>query len=318
MNDTPTPTGLHHVTAICGDPRENRRFYSELLGLRLVKKTVNFDDPGTYHLYYGDRVGSPGTLLTFFAWTSPPPMTFARGRAGAGQISEAILRAPSAACEWWMSRFAAAAIDFDLPDAIFGARSITARDPDGMGVRIVFEDGPDSAAFWPEGPVPVEHAIRAVQGVAILTHDPAPTAELLTGPLGFRAAGEETGTHRYVLGTADEGGAWVDLVVDPEVGPGRMGIGAIHHVAWRAPGKDDELAQRKSLGARGYTVTPVRDRNYFESIYFNEPGGVVFEIATDAPGFTVDETEAELGRQLRLPPWLEPRRERIEARLPAF
>jgi glyoxalase family protein len=309
--------GIHHVTAICGDPRRNVDFYSGLLGLRLVKKTVNFDDPGSYHLYYGDGIGAPGTILTFFAWTAVPPMAPARGRVGTGQITRTAFAIPSAALEWWVDRLASRAVEFDGPFRRFDEEVIALLDPDGFVVELVTSDRADLPTPWVEGPVPPERAVRRVHGVSIAVPRREASAKLLVDILGLREGRDDGQRFRFLAGSDGEE-ASVDLLVDPDGNQGRMGIGAIHHVAWRARDRAHQDRLREALVAAGYEVSEVFDRNYFHSIYFREPGGVVFEIATDAPGFTADESREGLGEALKLPPWLEPRRERIEARLPAL
>jgi glyoxalase family protein len=303
----------HHVTAIAGDPQANVNFYEGLLGLRLVKRTVNYDDPGTWHLYYGDGVGSPGTLLTFFPWTGLPPMVRAQGRRGAGQLDAVQFRIPAGSVEWWTDRLASRAVDFDGPARRFGAAVIGVRDPDGLLVELVATGGAGVAHPWRGAPVPPEHAIVAVDGVSMVVNDVASTSAFVRDVLGFEPGGDEEARHRFTAG-----GSHLDVVVEPGAAPGRMGIGAIHHVAWRAADDAEQARWSGAVEAAGIPVTPVQDRKYFRSVYFREPAGVVFEIATDGPGFGVDEADAELGMALQLPAWLEPRRERIAARLPHF
>lgn len=305
--------GIHHVTAIASAPQANADFYAGLLGLRLVKRTVNYDDPSTWHLYYGDGVGTPGTIMTFFAWTGLPPMADGRGRRGAGQIDRVSFRIPATSLQYWQDRLAAQAVDFGGPTTVFGAAVLTLADPDGIVVELVAAGGAGAARPWQEGPVPAEHAIKGIAGVGVVVNDVAPTAGLLVETMGLEAAGVESNRHRFLAG-----GEYLDLLAEPESRPGTMGIGVTHHVAWRAADRAEQDTWRQRLVAAGYAPTPVQDRNYFESIYYRDPAGVVFEVATDGPGFTVDETEAELGSGLRLPRWLEPRRERIAARLPDF
>ena len=309
-----TLPGIHHVTAICGEPQRNLVFYTNLLGLRLVKKTVNFDDPGTYHLYYGDALGSPGTILTFFAWVLPPMVT-ARARRGTGQISATSFSIPAASLDFWIDRLAATAIDFEGPAERFGEPVISLEDPDGLPLELVARGGGALRAPWTQGPVPEEHAIRGFAGVTLCLNGCERTAELLTATMGARRLAEEGSRLRFQVGDAEEG-ATIDLHRRPESEPGRMGIGAVHHIAWRTPSGETQLEWRRLLAEAGLDVTPVRDRHYFQSIYYREPGGVLFEIATDLPGFTVGEAPAQLGTHLELPPWLEPRRQALEARLP--
>lgn len=307
--------GIHHITAICSDPQRNLDFYVELLGLRLVKKTVNFDDPGSYHLYYGDGVGSPGTIMTFFAWTGLPPMVSGQGRQGTGQITATSFSIPAQSYNYWVDRLSAAAVNFDTGESHFGEHLITLQDPDGLPLELVAHLAGALRSPWVGGPVPLEHAIRGFAGATLCLSGYQHTAELLTGTLGFHEVGHEGSRFRFRLGEGDEA-ANIDLHCQPEENPGRMGIGVVHHIAWRTPTGEDQLKWRSVVAEAGYDVTPVLDRQYFESIYFREPGGVLFEIATDPPGFTADESRDALGTELKLPPWLEPRRDRIVARLP--
>ena len=306
--------GIHHISAICGDPQRNVDFYVGWLGLHLVKKTVNFDDPGTYHLYYGDGSGSPGTLMTFFAWM-PPPMVTARGRQGTGQVTAVAFSIPVSSLGFWIDRLAAAALDFDGPEERFGETVISLRDPDGLPLELVAREATSEHTPWTEGPVPIEHAIRGFAGATLELNGYERTASLLTRTMGLVGGVEERGRFRFEVGGAGHA-ASVDLHCRPEGERGRMGIGAVHHIAWRTHAAGEQLEWRARLAEAGLDVTPVLDRNYFTSIYFREPGGVLFEIATDGPGFTIDEAASELGTGLRLPPWLEPRRAALEARLP--
>jgi glyoxalase family protein len=311
---SPRMPGIHHITAICGDPQRNVDFYTALLGLRLVKKTVNFDDPGSYHLYYGDGLGSPGTIMTFFAWVLPPMVT-ARARQGTGQITATSFQIPDASLDFWVDRLAGAGVDFDGPDERFGERAVALADPDELPLELVARSGGSLHAPWQQGPVAAEHAIRGFAGATLCLDGYERTAQLLADTMGFRKLGEEGSRFRFQVGEGDES-AMIDLHCQPEGEPGRMGIGAVHHLAWRARTPREQLEWRRVLATAGLDVTPVLDRNYFESVYYREPGGVLFEIATDSPGFTVDEAAETLGTHLKLPTWLEPRRERLEARLP--
>lgn len=307
--------GIHHVTAICGDPQRNIDFYVGLLGLRLVKKTVNFDDPGSYHLYYGDGVGSPGTIMTFFAWTGLPPGATPQGRAGTEQITATSFSIPAESLDFWAERLASASVEVHGPETRLGERTLSVRDPDGLVLELVAHAGGEPREPWPGGPVPVEHAIRGIHGASLCLTGYEKSAQLLTEVLGFELVGQEGSRFRFRAGEGRDA-ALVDLMVQPQASPGRMGVGAVHHIAWRAPSRERQELWREQLAEVGLDVTPVLDRQYFESIYFREPGGVIFEIATDAPGFTADEPKEELGTHLKLPPWLESRRDHIEARLP--
>ncbi|TGD98203.1 ring-cleaving dioxygenase [Methylobacterium nonmethylotrophicum] len=308
---TSASTGLHHVTAISGPARRNLDFYTRVLGLRLVKKTVNFDDPGTYHLYYGDAAGAPGTILTFFPWEHVAP-----GRVGIGQTEETAFRVPEGAIGYWTHRLVAAGIAFEAPAKVFGETVLPFRDPDGMRLALVGVAGAGAEPAWEGSEVPAEHAIRGFHGVTLMLRESAPTARVLTEVLGLAETGREGSLTRYA-GTAGLG-AHVTL---REVGgflPGRAGGGSVHHVAFRAADDAAQEAMAERAGALGLQVTEQRDRNYFRSVYFREPGGVLFEIATDDPGFAADEPAAALGQALKLPGFLEPHRAEIERVLPAL
>ncbi|HSJ23709.1 MAG TPA: ring-cleaving dioxygenase [Longimicrobiales bacterium] len=308
--------GIHHISAICSEPQRNVDFYTGLLGLRLVKRTVNFDDPGSYHLYYGDGVGSPGTIMTFFAWVLPPMVT-SRARQGTGQITATSFLIDAASIDFWVDRLAEAAVDFGTPATRFDETVITLSDPDGLPLEIVGRASAPGRQPWQGGPVPAAHALRGFAGATLCLGGYERTARLLTETMGFREVGRDGARFRFQAGDGQDA-AMIDLHCQPECDAGRMGIGAVHHIAWRTPSRQQQEQWREVLAAAGYDVTPVLDRNYFHSIYFREPGGVLFEVATDPPGFTVDEPVGELGSELRLPPWLEHRRERIAARLPVI
>jgi glyoxalase family protein len=301
--------GLHHVTAMAGHPQRNVDFYTGVLGLRLVKKTVNFDDPGTYHLYYGDEVGHPGTILTFFPW----PLA-RRGVQGAGQATVTSFSVPEGSLGYWTERLSRLGVAFDSPRRRFDDEVLTVLDPDGLRLELVARAG-DPRAPWSGGPVPAEHAVRGFDGVTLTEWNLDVTAEVLAGTLGFRRVGEEGERVRFAAG-GEEGGTRVDVLAAPAAVRGHVSAGTVHHVAFRAADEADQLAWRAAVEDSGLYVTPVLDRQYFRSVYFREPGGVLFEIATDPPGFTRDETVADLGSALKLPDWLEPSRARIEAELP--
>ncbi len=294
--------GIHHVTAISGPPQANVDFYTQQLGQRLVKKTVNFDDPGTYHLYYGDHTGSPGTILTFFPFADAGP-----GRAGPGMASAYAYAVPAGQFDAWMERLASDAIDFDGPVERFGQRVITLRDPDGAPVELIETNrqSPDE--------------LDGFHSVTLWENDIAPTARLLTDIFGYEEQGHETGEgveRLRLVAPGDARGAVVDLMRSDAPSIGRQGAGTIHHVAFRAEDDATQLQWREALASAGHGVTPVIDRQYFNAIYFREPGGVLFEIATDPPGFAVDEDVAHLGEALKLPAKYEGHRDRIEAGLP--
>jgi glyoxalase family protein len=306
---TAQPLGMHHVTAIATDPQRNVDFYREVLGLRLVKQTVNYDAPDTYHLYYGDEAGHPGTILTFFPWPHAP-----RGRRGTGQATTTAFSVPEGSLGYWQQRLRARGVEI-IEQATRESDDVLAlADPDGLRLELVAHPG-DRRAGWPDGPVPVEHAVRGLFGVVLTEGAMEGTDAMLRERLGFQVVEEVGGRTRYGVGDAAPGRV-VDVVADPRGQQGLTAAGTVHHIAWRAPDRDIQRAWREALVEAGVTVTPIIDRQYFESIYFREPGGVLLEIATDPPGFTRDEPLLELGRRLRLPPWLEPRREAIEALLP--
>ncbi len=306
-----TIPGIHHVTAITADAQKNIDFYCGVLGLRLVKLTVNFDDPGSYHLYYGDELGRPGTIMTFFAW----PGAF-RGRAGPPQVTATAFIAPAGTRQGWAGRLTHHGVALNRNESHCGEEILSFADPDGMKLEIV-ASGPASGAIVvpASGPVPPESAIRGFHGVTLSEEGHENTAKLLTDVMGFAAAGNEGNRFRYRA--ADGGlGSHVDLLCVPDARKGSMGAGVIHHVAFRTPTDEQQQAWRQKIADLGYNVSPVMDRNYFHSIYYREPGGVLFEIATDPPGFTIDEKPEELGTRLTLPSWMEPHRAQIEQALP--
>lgn len=305
--------GIHHVTAIASGAATNLDFYTRILSLRLVKCTVNFDAPDTYHFYYGSGAGSPGSILTFFPFEDAAP-----GRAGTGMAATTAFAIPEAAFEPWMSRFAAEGRDFDGPFTRFGGQVLGLQDPDGLRIELVAEPGlvgtaPDSA--HDETGSVTSGAIAHLHSVALSVEAPERTAQLLTETFRYEAVGEEAGRRRFRASGGGPAGI-VDLLCQPDRMRGRIGAGTIHHVAFRARDEAEQLAWRDAVLGLGFNVTPVLDRQYFRSIYFREPGGVLFEIATDPPGFAIDEAPEALGTALKLPPWLEPRRAEIERRLP--
>ena len=302
--------GIHHVTAIATDPQKNVDFYAGVLGLRLVKKTVNFDDPGTYHLYYGDRLGRPGTILTFFPW----PMA-RRGSRGCGQATVTSFSVPEGSLGFWIERLERHGVAAERPQARFDEEALAFLDPDGLKLELVAHAESSSVEPWSEGPIAGEHAIRGLHSVTLAEEDLDPTVCLLTETMGMHSAGGRD--HRFRFEAAEEGpGRRVDVIHCPKTGRGQVAAGTVHHVAWRVPDDMAQAAWRETLAGEGLRPTPVQDRQYFQSIYFQEPGGVLFELATEPPGFTRDEAPAELGSGLKLPRWLEPHRERIEHVLP--
>ncbi len=303
-------TGLHHVTAIAGNAQENLDFYAGVLGLRLVKKSVNQDDPGTYHLFYADAEGHPGSDLTFFPWPELPP-----GRQGTGLTVEVALAVPAGSLDYWRDRLARHGVTPGPVESRFGEAVLPLTDPHGLPLALALTDAPREFTPWQEGPVPPTQQIRGLHGVRLWERDLALTAGFLTGTMGFAAGGEEGGWHRY---TVDGGGSgrYLELRELPGERQGSWGVGSVHHVAWRVPDDSAQLEAQARVQAAGRQPTEVIDRFWFRSVYFREPGGALFEIATDGPGFAVDEAPEALGSTLVLPPWLEPHRRRIEAALP--
>ncbi|MGD8201059.1 ring-cleaving dioxygenase [Ornithinimicrobium sp. W1679] len=302
---TARTSGLHHVTAIAGDPQRNIDFYIEGLGLRLVKRTVNFDDPSTYHLYYGDESGNPGSLMTFFPWRGVP-----KGRVGAGQSTSTAFSVPQDSLGWWKDHFAGLGVEPTLTSSN-GEDRLLVRDPDGLVIELVASSTTDPRDPWDSASVPAEHAVRGQHSSVLTVGDPAGTLRVLTEDLGMSVVQEEGPRTRVAAGDGGPGHV-VDVVADPRAQEGLTAGGTVHHIAFRVPDQATQEQWRQDLVERGHQVTAILDRQYFTSIYFREPGGVLFEIATDTPGFDIDEPLLELGRSLKLPPWLEPSREAIE------
>lgn len=302
--------GIHHITAIAGHPQANLDFYAGFLGLRLVKLTVNFDDPGTYHLYYGDGAGSPGTILTFFPWPNGR-----KGRCGSGQVTVIAFSIPGGAIEFWSNRLARNNIAFNGPFDRFGEQVLRFFDPDGTALELVSGAPVHPDRAYAQGPVPLDRAIHGFHSATLSEEGFRATAGLLTEVFGFTPVAEAGSRFRYAA-PSGESAAIVDVVCSPGGAPGGTGVGTVHHIAWRTADDDQQREWLQELTALRYNVTPVMDRKYFHSIYFREPGQVLFEIATDPPGFAVDEPVEEFGTRLLLPPWLEPERGRIEAVLP--
>jgi glyoxalase family protein len=311
---TPPATllGLHHITAIAADPKANLDFYTRVLGLRFVKKSVNQDDPGTYHLYYGDTVGSPGTALTFFPWIG-----LRRGRPGTGQAYATAFSVPPAALAFWQKRLADLRVTTFATETRFGETVLPFADPDGMRLELVFTPESDIRAPAPSHDVPATFALRGFHSSTLALGSTAATAALLTDLMGYRRQKHEAHRTRYT--TADGGpGSYVDLLTDPTLPRGLNGAGTVHHIAFRVADDAAQVAAHDLLTAHGIGVSPVIDRAYFKSIYYREPAGVLFEIATDQPGFAIDEPVETLGQKLSLPLRLEPHRAQIEASLPSL
>jgi glyoxalase family protein len=304
-NEMKQISGIHHITAIVGDAQENVNFYEGVLGLRLVKKTVNFDDPGTYHLYFGDEDGSPGTIMTFFPW----PADY-KGQIGTGQVGITSFAVPKGAFSYWEKRLSQFKIPF-TKQVRFHEQTIQFSDPHGLKLELV-EREQGYKRKWEISDIPIDYAIMGFAGAVLLSAAPLRTADLLENILGFKKIGEEDGYLRFR--SSAEIGNTIDLSLKP-VNRGYSGVGTVHHIALRAIDESDQLQWKQRLEENGFRVTPVQDRNYFKAIYFREEGGILFEIATDPPGFAIDEDFDKLGENLMLPEWLEPYREKIESTL---
>ncbi len=305
---TPPMPGLHHVTAITADAQRNIDFYCGVLGLRFVKCTVNFDDPSAYHLYYGDELGRPGTAMTFFAWNGGR-----RGRTGPPQVVVTQFAAPAGAEDYWLERLAQSGVHAESQTR-FDTPCLRFTDPDGIPLEIAALADPGGVPPA-KGPVPAAHALRGFQGVTLAESSVEATVELLTQVMGYQREGVEGEVTRYRAPAADLATV-VDLLHLPDAAPGTPGTGVVHHVAFRTPDDATQQAWQQAVRQHGIHASPVRERCYFRSIYFHEPGGVLFEIATDGPGFIEDEAPALLGQALKLPPWLEPERDAIARQLP--
>jgi glyoxalase family protein len=298
--------GIHHISAIVGHPQENIDFYTRVLGLRLVKRTVNFDDPGTYHFYFGDEKGTPGTIITFFPW----PNAKYKGRIGGGQVGVTSYVIPFGAMRFWENRLK----EFFIPykkSARFGEQYLQFVDPHGLHLELV-ERNEGKRNEWSVDGITSEVAIKGFGGALLLSTDPERTSEMLYKVLGLDFVGEDEDYIRFR--SLDDLGNIIDIKKDP-VPQGRMGVGTVHHIAWRADEQMDQAQWKKLIESDGYQVTDVKDRNYFHSVYFREPGEILFEIATDVPGFLIDEPCDHLGEELKLPPQFKHLRGKIEAGL---
>ena len=326
--------GIHHITAIAGNPQKNIDFYTSFLGLRLVKLTVNFDDPQTYHFYYGDNIGRPGTILTFFPWQTMP-----KGFRGTGQVITTSFLIPENSIEYWINRLKKQKISYTGPAKRFDNNEeqiITLYDPDGMEIELVAHKDAETRKdhVWRRGPIPEEYATRGFYSATISLEGYERTADLLTENMGFSKTKNEGNRFRFEIKDKEKemdyfygnkqkrelnllnSPSKVDLVCLPYTQRGSMGVGTVHHIAWRTPTDESQLEMRKKIVDRGLDATPVIDRRYFHSVYFREPGGILFEIATDPPGFMIDQKEEELGQKLLLPEWLESGRKYLEQVLP--
>ena len=307
---TRTITGIHHITAIAGDPQRNLDFYTVVLGLRLVKLTVNFDDPGTYHFYFGNEAGAPGSILTFFPWVN-----IRKGVIGAGQVTATTFAVPPHSIDYWRGRLGDHGMTPTDSGERFGQRVLAFVDPDGLPLELIATPDASPASAWKGSPVDAEHGICGFHSATLSEEGYEQTARLLQDTMGFALVGTEGNRFRY---KADGGGpgAIVDVLCTPDARFGRLGAGTVHHIAWRTPDDAQQVKWREDLVTLGYNVSPVMDRTYFHSIYYREPGGVLFEIATDPPGFALDETPDHLGETLMLPSQYESIRPALEEGLP--
>jgi glyoxalase family protein len=304
-------SGLHHVTAIASDPQRNLDFYVGLLGLRFVKRTVNFDDPGSYHFYFGDARGTPGTILTFFPWPGAR-----RGIRGTGQIEATSFAIPANSVGYWLGRLKEQHVAAEKEANRFDEEVIRFTDPDGLLLELIATNFGDGVQPWTHSSVAPEYSIRGFHSVSSALEGYERTAKLLTESFGYRSVEQSGNRFRFAASGDANAGRTIDLLCMPESQPGNVAAGTVHHIAFRARTDEEQGEWREHLIELGYNVSPVMDRTYFHSIYFREPGGVLFEIATDPPGFTLDENLDELGAHLRVPPWLESARAEIEKILP--
>ena len=310
--NTPRVHGIHHVTVMAGDAQRNLDFYVSVLGLRLVKRSVNQDSPGTYHLFYADAVGSPGTDITFFPWPDLP-----KGRRGVGQIVEVPFGVPTGSIPYWKARLADHGVAIGEAETRFGQRALPFEDPDGLHLALVENDDARDFVPWDESTVPAEHQLRGMHSVRIWERELEATEALLTRVMGFEKLDVEGDWHRYGV-EGGGSGRLVDIRIITEGSHGRAGAGTVHHAAWRVRDDEEEMAVRSRIEQAGLRPTPPIDRFWFKSVYFREPGGVLFELATDGPGFGRDEELERLGEELILPPWLENQRSAIEQALPTL
>lgn len=302
--------GIHHITAIAGNAKKNYDFYTRILGLRLVKKTVNFDDPHTYHFYYGDEHGTPGSILTFFPWEG-----IGAGRRGTRQVTEIGYSVPAGSLDFWQNRLEKNNVIYNKPAVKFGERYLTFLDPDGLKFELTEAKNPDSRAQWETKEVSKENAVHGFHHITITTNKMEATGAILTNVLGYRLQETEVNRSRFITDTVAHA-AIVDLVEAPGEAVGHVAGGSVHHVAFRVKDEETLMYFRDKIAALGLNITEKIDRNYFYSLYFREPGGVLFELATDNPGFTVDEPLEELGTNLKLPAQYENNRTMIEGILP--
>lgn len=304
--------GLHHITAIAGNAQRNYDFYTKVLGLRLVKKTVNFDDPGTYHFYYGDEKGSPGTILTFFPWTNVRP-----GIEGIGMATAIGYSIPVGSLNFWTKRFQEHNVSFGKPGNRFGEVYLPFKDPDGLSLELIMPENQDSRKGWHTKDIPDNAAIQGFHSITLTVNNVRPTGAVLTDIFGYKLYKQEGRFYQYKTDAVNEA-ALVNIVEIPDGKKGQVAGGTNHHVAFRVPDENTLMHFRDKVVKKGFNITPKIDRNYFYSLYFREPGGVLFEIATDNPGFAIDEAPEELGLNLKLPVQFEDQRSAIEQVLPSL
>lgn len=307
-----TINGIHHITAIAGNAKKNYDFYTRVLGLRLVKKTVNFDDPQTYHLYYGDKFGTPGTILTFFPWEG-----ITAGRRGARQATEIGYSVPEGSLDFWLKRLEANNVLYNKPAEKFGEQYLTLLDPDGLKLELIVPKTTDNRLPWETAEVKAENATRGFHNITITTNKMDATAKILTDVFGYKLLEQHVNRFRFVTDAVDNA-AIVDLVEVAGEVAGHVAGGSVHHVAFRVKNEEILMQYREKIAALGLHITDKIDRNYFYSLYFREPGGVLFELATDNPGFSVDEPVDQLGTGLKLPAQYENIREDLEKSLPSL
>ncbi|MGF1475692.1 MAG: VOC family protein [Geminicoccaceae bacterium] len=302
--------GLHHVTAITGSAQQNLNFYRNLLGLRFVKKTVNFDDPSAYHFYFGDRIGSPGTIMTFFAFEGARP-----GRRGNGEVAATHFAVPEGSLPFWRQYLTDHGVEAVGGDERFGEERLVFKDPDGTDLVLTQTDWQETEQIWATDEIGAEVAIRGFRGVSMILQDAGATAELLQGVMGYRQTGSDGSRLRFEAET-DRTARFLEIDVRADAARALSGAGSVHHVAFSTPDSDSQQAVREELISAGFEPTPQIDRDYFKAIYFRTPGGVLFEVATDVPGFAVDEPVDMLGQTLKLPKQHEDKRARLEQSLP--
>jgi glyoxalase family protein len=305
-----TISGIHHITAMAGDPQRNLDFYTDVLGLRLVKLTVNFDDPGTYHFYFGNAQGTPGSILTFFPWVG-----VRRGTIGNGQVSATTFAVPSGSFDYWREHLTKAQTRIHEEGQRFGEPVVGFADPDGLPLELIETSSAHRTEQWPGSSIPANAAICGFHSATLSEEGYEKTAALLHDVMGLQLVGSEGNRFRYQA-PGNQPAALVDVICTPDRTSGRLGAGTVHHIAWRTPDDMQQASWRETLVATGYNVSPVMDRTYFHSIYYREPGGILFEIATDPPGFALDEPPEHLGERLMLPPQVERHRATLEPALP--